>query len=55
MHDDLQREFHKPYGPSTSVTWLQLLPSQRTKTGTCIAPTNLLLTRLRACSRLVTC
>ena len=41
MHNNLQRESHKPYGPPVSVLWLQLLPSQRTKTGTCTAPTNL--------------
>jgi hypothetical protein len=28
LHDNLQRESHKPYGPPTSVTWLQLLHKQ---------------------------
>ena len=31
LHDDRQRESHKPYGPPTSVTWLEL---QRMKKST---------------------
>jgi len=34
LHDNFQRESHKPYGPPTSVTWLQLL---RQQTGTSTA------------------
>jgi len=33
LHDNLQRESHKPYSPPTSVTWYQPL-RQRTNTGT---------------------
>jgi hypothetical protein len=29
LNDNLQRESHKPYGPQTSVTWLQLLRGQK--------------------------
>jgi hypothetical protein len=33
LHDNLQRESHKPYAPPTWVTWSQLL-RKRTNTGT---------------------
>jgi len=33
LHDNLPHESHKPYGPPTSITWLQLLRKQ-TSTGT---------------------
>ena len=36
LHDNLQRESHKPYDPPTLVTWLHLLRKQ-TKTGTSAA------------------
>jgi len=36
LHDNFQRESHKPYGPPTSATWLQLL---RQQTGTSAALT----------------
>ena len=32
LNDKLQRESHNPYGPPTSVTWLQL-PRKQTNTG----------------------
>jgi len=38
LHDNLQRESHKPYGPPTSVTLLQPLCKQ-TNTGTSTALT----------------
>jgi hypothetical protein len=43
LHDNLQRESHKPYGPPSSVTWLQLLRKQM-NTGTSTAPTSRNLT-----------
>jgi hypothetical protein len=57
LHDSLQRESDKPYGPPTSVTWLQLLRKQA-NTGTSAAVTTEthwpMHTRLYALSRLVT-
>jgi len=53
----LQCEYHRTYGPPTSVTWLQLLRKQK-NAGTSTAPTAEThwptRTRLRALSRVVT-
>jgi hypothetical protein len=38
LHDNLQRESHKLYGPPTTITWLQL-PRKQTNTGTSTALT----------------
>jgi hypothetical protein len=57
VHDNLQRESHKPYVYPTSVTWLHLLRKQmNTSTSTVlIAETHWSTrTRLRALPRLVT-
>jgi hypothetical protein len=37
LHDNLQRGSHKPYGPPTSVTWLQLLRKQNNSGGRAMA------------------
>jgi len=38
LHDNLQRDYHKPYGPPTSVIWLHQ-QSTNTNTGTSTAST----------------
>jgi hypothetical protein len=57
LHVNIQREYHNPYAPPTSVTWLQLL-RKKTSTAISIALTAKThwstRTRLYALSRLVT-
>jgi len=57
LHDNLQRQSHKPYCPPTSVTWLQLLHKQtnaRTSTALSAATHWSTYTRPRALSRFAT-